>query len=289
MQAVEPGVERPARSGTQRQAAILELLERNGRVEVGEVAELLDVTDETIRRDLRLLEQRGRLTRAHGGAIRSSPLLEGLVRILTAEVPIHPLAEAALTHVPAEGSVFIDAGPAAESLASLLPDSPSLQVITSSVPVALIASRKADLLVYNLGGTVEARDGSESGQWTREELQHVRVDVAFVSARGISTDGWLTAPTPKAAAVMRGVLDAADRTVLLVDDQGFDTKGLVKYAHLSDIDVMVFHPSTPEAFVRVAAESGAQVASAGTGFETHVDDHPTSGEATSRDSQENTQ
>lgn len=247
------------RSAQKRQSLILASLERNGRVDVGDLSESLDVAEETIRRDLRTLEERGLLQRAHGGAIKASILANDLNRIADADVGPDPIAQAALALVPASGSIFIDAGDIAESLASLLPDSGALQVVTNSVPVALAASRKPHLDVYNLGGAIDPADGSQSGQWTRKELERVRVDVAFIAAEGLTADGWLTASSPKVATIKRGAVDAASRVVLLMREGQLEPTGLVKYAHLTDLSAVVCDERTSEALRGAAAEAGIDV------------------------------
>ena len=253
-----PSERRSGRSVQQRQDAILAELERHGRVEVGDLSENLSVAEETIRRDLRALEDRALLKRAHGGAIKSSTLNDDLPRITGAGVRSHPIAEAAIALVPESGSIFIDSGEIAESLASMLPDVASLQVVTNSVPVALVASRKSHLDVYNLGGEVDPADGSQTGQWTRKELERIRVDVAFLTADGITADGWLTAPTPKAAAVKSGVVKAADTVVLMVPAGQLAPTGLVKYAHLSDLTALICEERT-RGELTGAVEAGVRI------------------------------
>ncbi|GAB3617170.1 DeoR/GlpR family DNA-binding transcription regulator [Okibacterium endophyticum] len=254
---------RAGRSAADRQAEIVAMLERDGRVEVNDLSATLDVTEETIRRDLRNLERSGSLTRAHGGAIKAAGRAEDLTRITGADVPPRPVAVAALPFVPEHGGVFLDAGADLESLAAMLPDSERLQVVTSSIPAAILAGRKPSLSVYNLGGAVDHDDGSQSGQWARETLERVRFGVAFITADGVSADGWLTAATPKSAALKRRAVASADRTILVIGPENSSSAGLVTFAQLRDVDVAVCDAGVSHEFLAMLDELGIHVVRAG--------------------------
>lgn len=238
----------------QRHTVILAMLARDKRVEVSDLAEAFAVAEETIRRDLRTLEDRGHLTRAHGGAILQTSLVDEFPLLTGAKAPQLELARTALEFVPEEGSIFIDSGVACQSLAAMLPDAAGLQLVTNAVPVALTASRKEHLSVYNLGGAV-ADDGEQSGQWTREALATVRVDVAFLACTGVDEAGGLTASTPRAAAIKRAAFDAATTRVALVHGDR-PAHGLVTFAQLSDFTAVLADPPLGHAAEAAVREAG---------------------------------
>lgn len=247
------------RAARERRDMILGVLETAGRVEVGDLAETLAVAEETVRRDLRALEEDGLLRRAHGGAIRVSPLATELNVMTSIPKPSHPIAQVAAQLLPTSGIVFVDSGLIAEALAVYLPDSTELQLVTTSVPVALIASRNPNLVVYNLGGLIDPSDGSQSGQWTREQLEGIRIDIAFVSTTGLTRDGYLTATTPKSAIVKRIAVEAAEKVVLIAEHEQLETAGLAKFARLQEIDFLVVDTETSDWAMALAMESGPQV------------------------------
>src|SRR5437899_11993179 len=117
----------------ERQAAILERARAIGRVDVGELAGDFDVTPETVRRDLTILERHGLLRRVHGGAIPVErlgfePALATRDVTMTAEKD--RIAKAALAEVPAEGAILLDAGSTTGRLADALPVDRELTVVT---------------------------------------------------------------------------------------------------------------------------------------------------------------
>lgn len=247
------------RSADDRRTSILTALAGAGRVEVNELADSLAVAEETIRRDLRTLEDDGLLRRAHGGAISVADPVTDLDRVTAPEPAAHPVATLAATLLPASGILFIDAGPIAEALSVCVPDSAALQVVTTSIPVALVASRNAELSVYNLGGAVDPADDSQSGQWTRQSLEHIRLDMAFISVCGLTPGGQLLAASPQAAVIKRAAMDAASTVVLIADHDQLAEHGLVKFAQLHEVDHLVVDAGVSDAVLALAAEAGVPV------------------------------
>lgn len=237
---------------------ILSILGRDHRVEVADLAREFQVTDETIRRDLRNLEEAGKLTRAHGGAILAESLVDDIPRLTGADVPDLLVARHALRHVPVRGSLFLDAGIACQSLASLLPDSPELTVVTAGVPVALTASRNERLAVYTLGGAVTGTDDEQSGQWAREALATLSIDQAFVAPARIDPDGRLIAATPRSAAIKRAALDAAHSRVALLHE-GADSDGIAAYGSVTELDAVLSDHDVPPQVSALAAEADVPV------------------------------
>ncbi|BDZ51613.1 hypothetical protein GCM10025867_38540 [Frondihabitans sucicola] len=121
----------------ERHLRIVEEARQHGRVDVRDLAELLEVTPETIRRDLTSLERRGLVRRAHGGAIPVEritfhPGVGDRGGINTAEKMV--IAQAAVDEIPENGSIIIDAGTSTILLAQMLPGDRGLTVVTHSSP-----------------------------------------------------------------------------------------------------------------------------------------------------------
>ena len=226
----------------ERQQHILETARTDGRVEVTALAEQLDVTPETVRRDLTALERRGLLRRVHGGAIPVERLgFEPAVatreeRLVTEKERI---AKAALAELPDEGTILIDAGTTTGRLAELLPRDRELTVVTNSLTVAGQVATQANLSLYLLGGRVRGRTLACVGEWAERALADVFVDVAFVGTNGLSRERGLTTPDQSEAAVKRAMISSARRAVVLTDHSkvGIDHFALV--SPLAEIDTII--------------------------------------------------
>ena len=225
----------------QRKNHILDRLLSNGRVDATEVADSLGVTGETIRKDLIALERQGILRRVHGGAVpvqslAFEPGVETRTEYSTEKTRI---AQAALAHLPNEGSVLIDAGSTTAKLVEMFPGDHELTVYTNTIPLAISLLTRPRLTVFTLGGRLRNKTFAEVGDWTVRALAEINVDVAFLGTNGISMARGLTTPDPAEAAVKRLMLGCAAKRVLLADHSKFGVVKGTKHGDLDDIDVLI--------------------------------------------------
>jgi len=226
----------------ERQQRIVDRARLTGRVEVASLAEELDVTTETIRRDLKVLERHGVLRRVHGGAIPVErlgfePGLAARDAVLTAEK--ERIAKAALAELPAEGSVLLDSGTTTARLAEALPLDRELVVFTNGLPIAMSLAGRPNLTVLLVGGRVRGRTLAAVDSWALQALGDSYVDVAFLGTNGVSVERGLTTPDITEAAVKRAMVRSARRTVLLADHTKVGNDCLARFADLDDVDVLV--------------------------------------------------
>jgi DeoR family transcriptional regulator, fructose operon transcriptional repressor len=246
----------------ERQQWIVETARANGRVDVSEIAETLDVTTETIRRDLKVLERHGLLRRVHGGAIPVErlgfePGLAARDAVLTTEK--ERIAKAALAELPDEGSVLLDAGTTTSRLAEALPLDRELVVVTNGLPIAMSLSARPNVTVLLVGGRVRGRTLAAVDSWALAALADTYVDVAFVGTNGVSIERGLTTPDPGEAAVKRAMIASARRSVLLADHSKVGVDQLARFASLDDIDVVVTDAGLDDAYAERLRAAGPRV------------------------------
>ena len=228
----------------ERQQAIADLLSLRGRLSVTELAAEYDVTTETVRRDLSLLERAGVVRRVHGGAVPAEALtvLEARVddRDRARAVEKERIAKAALDLLPRTGgSVLLDAGTTTARLAAMLPRDLSLTVITNAVPIAARLAGMSNVELHLLPGRVRSTTLAAVGESTVEALRTVRTDVAFLGTNGLSLTHGFSTPDPSEAAAKRAMVAAAHKVVVLVDSSKVGRENTVRFAELSDVDVVV--------------------------------------------------
>jgi DeoR family fructose operon transcriptional repressor len=226
----------------ERQQYILDSARASGRVEVNTLAEALDVTPETVRRDLTILERHGVLRRVHGGAIPVErlgfePGVELRSERLVAEK--ERIAKAALPHLPDEGTVLLDAGTTTLRLAELLPRDHELTIVTNSLGIASLVAPYPNLSLYLLGGRVRGRTLAAVGSWVTNALQDVFVDIAFMGTNGLTPERGLTTPDQSEAAAKRAMIKAARRSVVLTDHTKIGVDHFSRFADLSDIAAVI--------------------------------------------------
>ncbi|MFK5646026.1 DeoR/GlpR family DNA-binding transcription regulator [Ornithinimicrobium sp. LYQ121] len=226
----------------ERQQHIVEQARAHGRVEVLALAHQLDVTTETVRRDLTVLERRGALRRVHGGAlpierVELEPAVQTRQRRFEAEK--RRIAARALEEVPDAGTVLLDSGTSTGALAELLPQTARLTVITNSFAHAAVLSPLPEVTVLLLGGHVRRLTGAAVGQWALEALGGLCVDVAFLGTNGLTADRGLTTPDQAEAEVKAAMVGAARRVVVLTDSSKVGEVHLHRFADLDQVDLVI--------------------------------------------------
>lgn len=250
-----------------RQARITELLAEHSSVTVAELSETLEVTGETIRRDLAALERRGRLDRVHGGAV--------LRTRSTAERPLddrdgsNTAAKQAIAELTAQllddediGSVFLDAGSSTAALARILIErrtDPAAQptVITHAAPIAAMLGSR--IPVQLLGGRVRGLTGAAVGVDTVTAVRRLRPDVAVIGTNGLSAGFGLSTPDAEEAAVKSAAVESARRVIVVADASKFDEEALVSFAGLDDIDTVVSDAAPAGELASALAEAAVEV------------------------------
>ena len=253
----------------QRRQRILDEIRRVGGVRVSELTSLLGVSDMTVRRDLERLGQEGLIQKVHGGATvprfsSEEPGFEAKsVRELAEK---HAIAEVAATLVQPGLSVALGAGTTTWLLAQHLDHVSGLTVTTNSVKIADALGARHHVV---LTGGVRTPSDALVGPVADLVLRSLHFDVAFLGCHGMSTDG-LSTPNMGEAATNRAFVRAASRVVLVADSTKWGTVGLMSFADLSDVDVLVTDSGLPAdaqrllrhrlETVHVVAPAGEQVA-----------------------------
>lgn len=235
---------------SQRFERLLQWLTAEGRIDVGDAAARLGVAQETVRRDLRVLESRAKLVRVHGGAVEVEPeslsspgpglaAAAGSGAIVSAD---RGLLEALWADLPHTGTLLLGTGRLTLELAQVIVNAPpddDLTIVTNSLDVGLVLSRGSRLSVYNIGGTVSPRTRAQEGDWALTELHRVHTDVSVVCPAGISVERGLSQPTPAAAAVSQAEVAAGARVLALVEESALGRPSFVTFAGVEEIDQIV--------------------------------------------------
>lgn len=254
-----------------RQIAAMTAVE--GRVHVTELAAQFNVTAETIRRDLAVLNGEGMLQRVHGGAVATQSFL-------TTEVPLDTrfraatgakagIARAALKFLPTQagGGIFLDSGTTVNALAHLIasqPEAATWPVVTNSLPTALDLSNAGLSHVQLLGGTVRAITQAVVGDTALRTLALMRADVAFIGTNALTVDHGLSTADAQEAAVKSSMVTNARKVVVLCDSTKLGNDYLVSFAPLDAVDAVVTDLAAPQSLVAALNESGIEVVLADT-------------------------
>ncbi|MFD3502307.1 DeoR/GlpR family DNA-binding transcription regulator [Streptomyces sp. NPDC058676] len=229
-------------TSSKRHARILETIRATGVASVRDLAERLQVSESTIRRDLKLLDRNGELIRTYGGAALS-------LRAPAGEEPFdisashdgsmkEAMAERAAALVPDESVIVLDIGTSTQRIARRLKGRP-VTVITSNLAVVDELRDDEAVRLILLGGVLRRNYQSFVGSLTETALRQVSADLVMLSCTGVRTNGHVVDDMAVEAPIKQAMIEAADRVVLVASEAKFPGTGSLRICSLADVDVMI--------------------------------------------------
>ncbi|MCC8339033.1 DeoR/GlpR family DNA-binding transcription regulator [Streptomyces sp. R1] len=224
-----------------RKQEILAQARSQGSVDVRVLSAVLGVSPETVRRDLRSLEEHGLVKRIYGGAfpVESAAYETTLAMRTQRQLPQKTRIAASAAELVGEAeTIFIDEGFTPQLLADSLTDRP-LTVVTASLVTASILSSHPRVSVIQLGGRVRPGTAATVGHDCTRMLAGIVIDLAFLGANGISRDYGLTTPDPSVGEVKAQAVRSSKRRVLLGISRKFGVVNFSRFAEISDFETIV--------------------------------------------------
>jgi DeoR/GlpR family transcriptional regulator of sugar metabolism len=209
-----------------------------GKVEIDQLSEELDVSPMTIRRDLDQLEGSGQIIRVHGGAVAAKSLITE-TPFTTKEsryiVEKRVIAQKALGFIKEGQTILLDSGTTTRELAKLLATWRNLTVITNDIKIAseLVDSK---LKVIVTGGELQQEVGALFGPQTHYLLKQIHVDLFFLGAHAIDLNEGVTSPTFEKSFVKQLMINAAAKTWLVADSSKLNQKAFSKVCDLKELN-----------------------------------------------------
>ncbi|QDY68485.1 DeoR/GlpR family DNA-binding transcription regulator [Qingshengfaniella alkalisoli] len=230
-----------------RQADILEIAKKEGKVTVEELAERFDVTVQTIRRDLAELADTGTLDRVHGGAVLPS----GVTNIgyehrrSLHEAAKERIARRCAAQIPDGCSVFLNIGTSTEAVARELLEHHNLLVVTNNMNVANILAVSPDCEIMVAGGLLRRSDGGLIGNLTTQMIEQFKFDFAVIGCSALDEDGDLLDFDIQEVSVSKTIIRQARKTFLVADCSKFSRTAPARIASLRDIDTFFTDATVP--------------------------------------------
>jgi DeoR/GlpR family transcriptional regulator of sugar metabolism len=229
-----------------RKQAILAALKRDGQVVAKSLSETFDVSEDTIRRDLRELAAEGLLQRVHGGALPSSPAAGDFVQ----RQQISPDAKSAIARKAASlispGQVVIfDGGTTCVQLARHLPPSLQATVVTHSPSVAVELVDHPGIEVVMIGGRLFKHSIVNVGAAAIEAIGHIRADTYFMGVTGVHPREGLSTGDLEEAYVKRALLARAAEVVVLASAEKLNAASAYVIAQVTAVNTLIVEGDTP--------------------------------------------
>lgn len=247
----------------ERQETILALLEENGRVKVKELSEQFKVTEDCIRKDLAVMEKKGLLQRAYGGAVRNKINVHNLTvsqRINKNTEAKKRIAKKALKLIKDGDMIFLDISTTNIELAKLLIQADlNITVVTNMIEVMRVFAAPCKINLIFAGGTFNrSRDGF-TGALTISNIINFRFDIAFMGVVGInaeenSVETYMT----EDGMTKKAVVDHSTKKYAVAENEKFHMYGTYRYASVSEFTGIITDKE-PEKYILKKLEKHTMV------------------------------
>lgn len=244
-----------------RRRKIVEFVTRHGGLSVDELADEIDVSASTIRRDLADLDERELIERTHGGAVPitnvgSEPSFDQKAVQGLAEK--RAIGREAAELIQGGQVVFFDSGTTTLQIAKEAPNDGSFVGVTNS-PLLAMELGKGDGTVEVTGGSLRTTSMSLVGPVAEEFARLSNFDVAYIGAKGITEDGTFTDPAEAVASFKRAVIANASQVRVVAESEKLGIRSYREFATVTDIDTLVTDNSLPQRFADLLSDAGTDL------------------------------
>ncbi len=220
---------------------LLEILEQEKFCTTEYLAKKLFVVPVTIRRDLKILEHDGLISRCHGGAsiiTHDNRNVPYIIRKNENHFIKSKLAEEAAKLVTEGDTIILDASSTASYIASKLPADNNLTVITNGIKVCEILSDKK-IKTYCTGGRLVENSYSFVGSFAQEVISNLSANILFFSSQGISQNGIISDFSEEESLLRKTMLKAAKKKYFVCDSSKIGKECLFNVCSYKDIDGII--------------------------------------------------
>ena len=236
---------------SERQDAIVELVNENGSVLVKDLSVQFEVTEDSIRKDLTLLEKKGLLKKTYGGAVK--------VRVNPHELYVSQrigkntsdkiaIAKAAVEMIEDGDVIFLDISTSNLELAKLIVEKDlNITLVTNMIDAMVTASASNSANIIFIGGTLNrGRDGFV-GSMTDRQIKEFRFDKAFIGVVGVNLEqDDVYTYAPRDGVTKTQIMKSSNKKYLMLESRKFSAYGNFRYAGLSDLDGVILDRAPDE-------------------------------------------
>ncbi|MGN8818877.1 DeoR/GlpR family DNA-binding transcription regulator [Oribacterium sp. HCP28S3_H8] len=255
----------------ERQDMILDLIQKKGIVHTADLKERLNVSSETIRKDLELLSQDGMVLRVHGGAIPGPNFMKESSSETTLEyIPLEErdirhreeklrIVQAAASMVHEHQIIGLDYGSTSQLMAlELLRQFQALTIITDSIQNAMVLARNPHFTIILPGGVLNNDEYSIVNDIS-PLLSHLHIDTYFMSATGVDPVVGCTDQRLNEVKMQIQFLKISSRTIVLADSSKFGSASLAKICDLNDISLFITDSGLSDNMRAAIQDSGVPI------------------------------
>jgi len=217
---------------------IIDFVREHGYASIEMLTKQLNVSSQTVRRDIIYLDEKSVLKRHHGGIgmLPGTKSLSYSSREIENVGAKNRIGAAIASQIPNGASIFIDIGTTMEAVAEGLLNHEGLTIITNHIGVALILNQNEDFTILTTGGQLRSRDKAITGDSSIEFLSKNRAAFGIFSIGSIANDGQLLDYDYRDAQFSRYAMEVSRTKLVGADHSKFNAEAMMPIAHISEID-----------------------------------------------------
>ncbi len=246
----------------ERHKHILDKLDQAGYVSVAALSKEMNVTMVTVRKDLKILEDKGLLFRSHGSATPVAPYVNDkpvYEKQLVQVEQKRAIARKAAELLREKDAIIIGSGTTVLAFARALPKDLPLTVLTGALNVSMTLLDYPQVEIVQLGGVVRKSSSSVVGHFAASMIKDFACSKLFISVDGIDSEFGLTTSNMMEAHLNHIMIGSVQKTIVLADSRKFGKKSFGKIANIEDIDTIIVDQDLPLHYVQVLEDKGVEV------------------------------
>lgn len=246
----------------ERHSEIMDNLLKQGSILVTELANIMQVSSVTIRKDLTNLEKEGKLYRSHGRAILINPFTNN--RTVTEKEKLN-MDEKQLIGIEAaklitpNDSIVLASGTTIHALARNITPESRLTVVTASLQVAEVLAPLDNVELIQLGGIVRHTSLSVVGKYAEMILSGFSFSKLYLGVDGIDLEFGISTTDMREAEINRTMMQTAQKTIVLADSTKFGRRGFAKISNIEDVDMIITDNRLPMAIRQQVEAMGIEL------------------------------
>lgn len=245
-----------------RRQTILQHLEKEKKLSIADMADCLQVSSMTIRRDLHRLSDLGIVTLVHGGAV----LNEGAASLSAVgareqymQKEKNTIAAYCANQIKEGNAIYLDTGSTIKGIAEAILDRQNIAVLTHSLPVMNILATARRLQLISIPGIYNIDTKGFFGDMARRMIQNFQIDIAFLGISAIDTENGIMSPDFFDQSIKLALLERAQRKIIAMDHTKIGHRSFTKVCSLKDIDMIVTDKQADPDFVTRVQRMGIEI------------------------------
>jgi DeoR family transcriptional regulator, glycerol-3-phosphate regulon repressor len=248
-----------------RQNEIMASVKQHGACSIIELARQLEVSDETIRRNIKPLVDQGLIDKVHGGVVLSQKQEpeQPFGKRMNERIEAKQLISVQVATLIKDGdSIMLDTGSTTAYVALALGDHRNLSVVTNCTEIARTLAREASNRVHLCGGALRSDDCATFGSSAIDFVRQFHVNYAILSIAGVTADGGFMDYHLEEAEFSRAVIAQAKKTIVVADHSKFGNPNFIRVCDFDEVDMVVVEQAPPAEIESALLEAGTVVINA---------------------------